>query len=89
MTLIYAVVFILLSGACLWVLLLSDPKRNSRSTSRKVLASHWRKTLVWLSFSPLLILFCAAQYSALLVWLGAVTIVGWCYAVMPKKHDRQ
>jgi uncharacterized membrane protein len=85
MTLMYALVFILLSGACLWALVLSDPKRNSRSKSRKVLASHWRKTLLWLSFSPLLILFFVAQYSALLVWLGAVTIMGWYYAVMPKR----
>lgn len=84
MTLIYAFVFVFLSGTCLWALVLSDPKRNSRSKSRLVLANNWRKTLVWLSFSPLLILFVVAQYSALLVWLGAVTIVGWCYAVMPK-----
>lgn len=85
MTLLYSFIFILLSGACLWALLLSDPKRNSRSQFRWVLASHWRTTLAWLSFSPLLILFFLAQYSALLVWLGAVTIVGWCYAVMPKR----
>lgn len=86
MTYLYAFIFTALSSACLLLLVLTDLKRNRRAQFAWRLASTWRRVLALLSFSPLFILPFIAEYTALLVWLGAVTIVGWCYAVMPRRE---
>lgn len=86
MTLLFSLASAIFSGLCLAILMLSDRKRSSRHQPFLSLSAALRKILGVLWLLPIVLLCVFGQFSALLVWLGAVTIVGWLLAVAPQKQ---
>lgn len=78
-------IMLFLSGACLLLLIRSDAKRHRREGMVMYLPGSVRATLAWASVFPFIILLFLGQYSALLVWLGAITVLGWMLASIPSK----
>lgn len=79
---------IAVSGALLILLGARDPKRlrNSRHAAQDVpaaspLPAAARHTFGWLSLAPGVVLAVLGQWWAFLVWLGAITAIGWVIAI--------
>lgn len=81
-TLIWALGAIGASAALLTPLALRDPKRlrSLRATPRVAMASTMRTVLGYGSLLPGIATIAAGQWPAFLIWLGAVTAVGWSLA---------
>ncbi|WP_374679644.1 hypothetical protein [Hydrocarboniphaga effusa] len=81
-TLIWALGTIAVSAVLLTPLALHDPKRlrSLRATRRVAMASAMRTALGCGSLLPGLVTIAAEQWPAFLIWLGAVSAIGWSLA---------
>lgn len=81
-TLIWALSAVVVSAALLAPLALRDPKRlrSLRTTRRVAMGSTMRTALGYGSLLPGIATIAAGQWPAFLIWLGAVTAIGWSLA---------
>lgn len=81
-TLIWALSTIFASAILLTPLALRDPKRlrSLRSTQRIAMGSTLRTVLGYGSLLPGIATIVAGQWPAFLIWLGAITAIGWSLA---------
>ncbi len=76
---------ILISALSIALLIKSDTKRHRKTDNLFPLSSKIRKTLGWTSLLPCALCLVLANYTALLIWLGAVTVIGWLLAMLPAR----
>ena len=76
------------SGALLMVLGVRDPKRlrsarhaTKEAAARSPLSPALRHLCGWLSLAPGVVLGIAGEWWAFLVWLGAISALGWAVAI--------
>ena len=86
-----ALLAIAISGALLILLGARDPKRlrNARhaaptrdGASSSPLPAAARHACGWLSLAPGVVLGVLGEWWAFLIWLGAITAIGWTIAIM-------
>lgn len=61
----------------------SDAKRHRREGRVWAISQDTRKVLAWAALLPAPVLLYAGLVSALLIWLGAITISGWLLVLLP------
>lgn len=78
-----ALLLLLPCSGLLWLLAWRDPKRlrAHRITSRQPWRTRQRQKLGLLLFAPLLPLLMLGAWSAVLIWLGGLLILGWLMAL--------
>lgn len=74
------------SLCCILALIKSDAKRHRREGNAINLPRPIRMSLAWGSLLPFALLLIAGQRSALLVWLGAVPVVGLALVLAPARR---
>ena len=85
MTLLGSVLAILVSSVVFSVLAKTDPVRHKRSEALTFVSPSWRRLLLWLAWLPGIVLLFIGHHTSLLVWLGAMSIIGWVVALLPKE----
>lgn len=81
---------IAISGVLLVLLGARDPKRlrNARHGAQDAVAAASplpagvRHAFGWLSLAPGVVLAVLGEWWAFLIWLGAITAIGWTFAIM-------
>lgn len=88
--LIMTLPFIMYSLAIVFLLAHTDPRRRQLSnktdntTNRKfVLSVAGRKLLAWSIILPFIPLAAMANYAGILMYAGAVTVIGWAVSELP------
>ncbi len=81
--LIHSTIAIVFSLACLLLLIRSDAKRHRKDNHLMLINSRMRLIIGLSASLPLLVLFAIGSYTALLVWMGAVSVAGWLLAMIP------
>ncbi|GAC13936.1 hypothetical protein [Aliiglaciecola lipolytica] len=88
--LIMTLPFIMYSLAIVFLLAHTDPRRRQLSnktdntTNRKfVLSVAGRKLLAWSLILPFIPLAAMANYAGILMYAGAVTVIGWAVSELP------
>jgi len=84
-----ALLAIAVSGALLVALGARDPKRlrssrhgaNDARAASPPLPSAVRQAFGWLSLAPGIVLALLGEWWAFLIWLGAITAIGWTIAI--------
>ena len=89
--LIMTLPFIMYSLVIVFLLAHTDPRRKHLSnktdntTNRKfVLSVTGRKLLAWSLILPFIPLAAMANYAGILMYAGAVTVIGWAVSELPK-----
>ncbi len=73
------------SLVCVVLLAKSDDKRHRRGGRGWPLSSGVRRCLAGLCLMPGLVLMFTGYATSLLVWLGAITVLGWLAALLPRR----
>tara|TARA_R110002167_G_scaffold166400_7_gene363456 strand:+ start:327 stop:614 length:288 start_codon:yes stop_codon:yes gene_type:complete len=88
--LIMTLPFIMFSLVIVFLLAHTDPRRKQLSnktdntTNNKfVLSSYGRKLLAWSLVLPFILLAVMANYAGILMYAGAVTVIGWAVSELP------
>ena len=79
-----SLIAIFFSSVCLLLLIKSDDKRHRSDGDMIKLSRPLRLASGWLCALPCLVLLFFGFYSSLFIWLGAITVIGWLIAFLPR-----
>ncbi len=75
---------IIFSTICLMLLIKSDGKRHRQDNTSLSIHPRLRKAASWLCLLPAIVLLWFGFYTSVFIWLGAVTVIGWAIAHLPR-----
>ncbi len=88
-TLSITLISLAFSAIFLWRLVVTNPKRRRTHGLQAVAQDKERNRLLWiLSLSPALPLLIAQFFSALVMWLAGLLLIGWLMAVVPPRQSK-
>lgn len=84
-TLIASFLAILTSSCALLFLVRSNPKRHRHSHNIWPTPAKIQQAIALMILAPGLILLLLGCYSGVLIWFGAMTLLGWVSAIIPSR----